>query len=539
MLNEKAPPLPRAASYAVKSEDQPPSARIWRSGQPPHHKLPESGNHWKECKDRADQFDKDLWVEWNSEIDSLPTFAGLFSAVVTAFTIESYKWLQPNPQDMSNQILLNISAQLGNHNITTSAPPPFSPSASSIRINIVWFLSLSLSLGVGLFGIVCKQWLRRYKRDVSLPYEKDLALHQFQYEGFMRWGPVDILRALPPLLELGVLFFFIGLVDFLQSLNVEAAIPVVIIMGAGIALCFVATTAPAFQYLAYLARRRLAKWQYVHPPMFAFRSPQSSAILRFAAWLFSARDLDWTSRDIHFISDPTTLATYTARGLTWLDAWFAHSMDVVHQICKCMHDVTLPVLHQLAEDLLAVRKYTHKRDGKSYRADTAHFEEYAQQVLLMPDVAEEVVRDIVTGVYLDHRLHLDHHRDDGFVVERRVRVLHASHLPVSPELFYSVFEGHVMCSELRWQKAMLLRTLLVQKRIHALGVVATEAFDVCAHHNAFSDDDLESFFEAVRTWTESGTEYHENVAQKFVGCADGALDSERDSVAQFMQFLVK
>ncbi|KAF8877865.1 hypothetical protein BD779DRAFT_1230183 [Infundibulicybe gibba] len=221
MSDEKAPPSPPATSSAVKIGDQPPSARIWRSGQPPHYKLPESGNHWKECKDRADQFDRDFRVEWNSEIDSLPTFAGLFSAVVTAFTIESYKWLQPNPQDMSNQILLNISAQLGNRNITISPSPPFTPSTSSIRINIFWFLSLTFSVLAGLLGIACKQWLRRYKRDVPLPYERDLALRQFQYEGFMQWGPVDILSALPMLLEFGVFLFFIGLVDFLQSLNMK------------------------------------------------------------------------------------------------------------------------------------------------------------------------------------------------------------------------------------------------------------------------------------------------------------------------------
>ncbi|KAF8870134.1 hypothetical protein BD779DRAFT_1417289, partial [Infundibulicybe gibba] len=58
------------------------------------------------------KFDQDFCAGWNSEIDSLLTFAGLFSAIVTAFTIESYQWLQPSPQDATNQILLNISAQL-------------------------------------------------------------------------------------------------------------------------------------------------------------------------------------------------------------------------------------------------------------------------------------------------------------------------------------------------------------------------------------------------------------------------------------------
>ncbi|KAF8887553.1 hypothetical protein BD779DRAFT_1391949, partial [Infundibulicybe gibba] len=67
---------------------------------------------WKDLYGKADRFDKEFCGGWNSEIDALLTFAGLFSAVVTAFTVESYKLLQPDPQDMTNQILLNVSAQL-------------------------------------------------------------------------------------------------------------------------------------------------------------------------------------------------------------------------------------------------------------------------------------------------------------------------------------------------------------------------------------------------------------------------------------------
>ncbi|KAF8888816.1 hypothetical protein BD779DRAFT_433483 [Infundibulicybe gibba] len=234
ITEEKAqgPSSPPATPHTRESGDQPPLQETWCSGQPLHYKLPGNGDHWKKCKGKADQFDKDFCTGWIGEIDSLPTFAGLFSAVVTSFTIESYKWLQPSSQDTTNQILLNISAQLGNQNTTISMPPPFSPSASSIRINIFWFLSLIFSLTAGLLAIVCKQWLRRYKRDASLPLPKqDLALRQFQYEGFIGWWAVDIMGALPLLLESGVVFFFIGLIDFLLGLNAEAAIPVIIIIG--------------------------------------------------------------------------------------------------------------------------------------------------------------------------------------------------------------------------------------------------------------------------------------------------------------------
>ncbi|KAF8878733.1 hypothetical protein BD779DRAFT_1400008, partial [Infundibulicybe gibba] len=69
-------------------------------------------DHWKKVYEKVGQFDKEFCGGWNSEIDALLTFAGLFSAVVTAFTVESYKLLQPDAQDMTNRILMNVSAQL-------------------------------------------------------------------------------------------------------------------------------------------------------------------------------------------------------------------------------------------------------------------------------------------------------------------------------------------------------------------------------------------------------------------------------------------
>ncbi|KAF8875120.1 hypothetical protein BD779DRAFT_1409311, partial [Infundibulicybe gibba] len=202
---------------------------------------------WKNVYEKADQFDKEFCGGWNSEIDSLLTFAGLFSAVVTAFTVESYKLLQPDPQDMTNHILLNLTVQIG-RNITALPPKSFTPSASSLRINALWFLSLTFSLTSGLIGILCKQWLQHYQQDISKSPKEALALRQFRYDAFLRCRVMDILSALPILLGLGLILFFIGLIDFLQSLNAKVSILVTILIGVGFAFLVVTTSAPAFQY---------------------------------------------------------------------------------------------------------------------------------------------------------------------------------------------------------------------------------------------------------------------------------------------------
>ena len=90
--------------------------------------------------------------------------AGLFSAVVTAFIIESYKGLKQDPGDVANDLLLRILAQLeGNTNGTTPTQsltiPTFTPSTSAVRVNILWFLSLIFSLATVLIGIIALQWL--------------------------------------------------------------------------------------------------------------------------------------------------------------------------------------------------------------------------------------------------------------------------------------------------------------------------------------------------------------------------------------------
>ncbi|KIJ98376.1 hypothetical protein K443DRAFT_104011, partial [Laccaria amethystina LaAM-08-1] len=42
-----------------------------------------------------------------------------FSAVVTSFAVDSYKWLQPNSQDLTIQYLALISHQLNNSPLRT------------------------------------------------------------------------------------------------------------------------------------------------------------------------------------------------------------------------------------------------------------------------------------------------------------------------------------------------------------------------------------------------------------------------------------
>ena len=102
--------------------------------------------------------------------------AGLFSASLTSFVIDSKQSLQANPTDkmvyyleQHSTILSQISQQIASIApqvaIPPTPPPPFpafNPSASDIRINAFWFMALAFSLSAALLAILVQQWVRDY-----------------------------------------------------------------------------------------------------------------------------------------------------------------------------------------------------------------------------------------------------------------------------------------------------------------------------------------------------------------------------------------
>ncbi|KAL0566367.1 hypothetical protein V5O48_015646 [Marasmius crinis-equi] len=172
---------------------------------------------WKAVMREVVEIDDDQFKSWKEDIDTLLVFvcsllrffrwapdlpvtqAGLFSAVVTAFTIESYKWLSEDPQDTAVTLLMRISQQMGNVTNGTVTPiEPFKASPSNIRINTFWFLSLIIALVDALFGLLCKQWLREHRRPTHTRTPQEaLALHWLRRESLQLWN-VSTFVATPP-----------------------------------------------------------------------------------------------------------------------------------------------------------------------------------------------------------------------------------------------------------------------------------------------------------------------------------------------------
>ncbi|KZV87589.1 hypothetical protein EXIGLDRAFT_839864 [Exidia glandulosa HHB12029] len=187
---------------------------------------------WKVYRDEATIQDEAMLDGWNKTLDILLIFAGLFSAVATAFIVESYKAFQPDFAEYTARALfILMSARNGSG---TMDPLPALPdpgvvivSTQTRWINGLWFTSLSLSLGVALLCILVKQWLGQYKDRITASTESPQSWARrraLYHEGIKRWQLPAFIAVLPLLLHIALFLFLGGLVTLIWDLDTTIAV---------------------------------------------------------------------------------------------------------------------------------------------------------------------------------------------------------------------------------------------------------------------------------------------------------------------------
>ncbi|ESK80906.1 hypothetical protein Moror_1331 [Moniliophthora roreri MCA 2997] len=357
-LPENENPSPPATSQPVDAADNSQERK----------KRPTVDESWEVLRKAVARHDDDVVKNYKEDIDTQLVFAGLFSAVVTAFLIESYQWLSEDPADATVALLMQISAQLNASQSIPAERPPFEADIFSIRVNCFWFLSLILSLTSALFGLLCKQWLREHQRDTQTrtPGE-ELALRQLRRESFEKWGVSSFLSALPILLEVALMLFFAGVLDLLWNRNrTPFAICFVTVM-VSTGLYFVTTALPTLTVPSN-QRGKIWNWefnelsyQFVCP----YKSPQAWGVYYLSCKLFRllsrygrignflykrARGLwdhagdpvtDWSSFDLRVVrqfdtdpdlfrnSSPFNVNAYELRAFEWAVTMFQDSPSMI------------------------------------------------------------------------------------------------------------------------------------------------------------------------------------------------------------------
>ncbi|KAK7059914.1 hypothetical protein R3P38DRAFT_3168370 [Favolaschia claudopus] len=192
---------------------------------------------WSVYVAEAEKYDKALVESWKSDMDALLIFAGLFSASLTTFIIESYKTLSPDSGDDTVRLLAQISGQLSGmangKTIAIPTPQPFVPPTSSLLCNLLWFISLGLSLSCALLATLVEQWTRdfSYRTDMRSSPIIRARIFAYLYYGLKRFNMHTVVRLIPALLHASLFFFFGGLIAFLIPVNRYVMVLSMVLLG--------------------------------------------------------------------------------------------------------------------------------------------------------------------------------------------------------------------------------------------------------------------------------------------------------------------
>ncbi|KAG9108431.1 hypothetical protein FRC07_008445 [Ceratobasidium sp. 392] len=238
---------------------------VWEDPPDPlGEEMSEHARVWKTYVREADRSDKEKMDLQNNSMDVLlsmysalpgrtPTVAALFSAISTAFIIESLGDLKPDHAESSAQTLLLMSKTLTA--LTNGQPAPlspedepssvaFSPPRSAVIVNVIWLLSLSLSVAVSLIAMLAKDWCYRFMSRRSGPMYEQAIRRQQKWNGMELWKMELVLEKLPLAMHLALLLFAVGLCIYLWDISVSVAMPVVVTTAIAVLTYGFATIAP-------------------------------------------------------------------------------------------------------------------------------------------------------------------------------------------------------------------------------------------------------------------------------------------------------
>ncbi|KAL1689630.1 hypothetical protein GGG16DRAFT_57375, partial [Schizophyllum commune] len=217
--------------------------------------LGSNARFWHVLLDEGRVYDAELVDGWRDTLDVLLVFAGLFSAIVTTFVVQSSQALQPDYAQISVSLLAEMLAMQRAWATGSSidavprsslALDAVSASALDYWCNGLWYISLSLSMSAALMAVLVKQWILAYNSNVSGTPKQQALARQFRLIGVERWNVPLIVGLLPMLLHISLLLFFVGLSLYVFTLDSAIAWIIVALAIAVYLLYLIANILPMF-----------------------------------------------------------------------------------------------------------------------------------------------------------------------------------------------------------------------------------------------------------------------------------------------------
>ncbi|EJD38250.1 hypothetical protein AURDEDRAFT_172751 [Auricularia subglabra TFB-10046 SS5] len=213
-------PLPACHAMPHRDSDASSVGASWeqlRDQGPP----PENHIIWKKYREHASDSDEKLCKRWHETCDVLLVFAALFSAVLTAFLVESSKAFDPDYGKYTAHLLYTVLSHQ-NGSATFRFPPADLLKSPTVHVtppilravNWLWYASLFLSLGACVMCLWAKQWLDNYEARVNAGFDslRHWARRRALYhQGTAQWDLTGFIMALPLVMHIAVCLFFAGL----------------------------------------------------------------------------------------------------------------------------------------------------------------------------------------------------------------------------------------------------------------------------------------------------------------------------------------
>lgn len=134
--------------------------------------------------------------------------------------------MKPDPATVTITLLAHISQQLAG---TQGSVPALSPAELSFHAepldkatNFFWFTSLWFSVGTALIVTLVKQWLILYMQAIERPssLRKQAHVRTYLYRGMRTFAMSYIITiAIPTLIHISLVFFFLGIVTFMYQIS--------------------------------------------------------------------------------------------------------------------------------------------------------------------------------------------------------------------------------------------------------------------------------------------------------------------------------
>ncbi|KAF7335505.1 hypothetical protein MVEN_02204200 [Mycena venus] len=177
---------------------------------------------WTEYKKLADEFDNELQAKYGQDLDTSLIFAGLFSAVSSAFIIQIQPEFQSDPNGPT-QALLSLLVQNMTGLPPAALPPGISlsppPTIVVVAQSLLYF-SLSATLLAALLAVLGKQWLLHYNSVGERGTIEERGLErQRKLDGMRSWRFDLVMQVFPLLLQFALLLFATALAIYLWTIH--------------------------------------------------------------------------------------------------------------------------------------------------------------------------------------------------------------------------------------------------------------------------------------------------------------------------------